>query len=65
MQASSSPHAVSDASGVRAWAVTDRLAAAAVVFFGLFVLYGVGFSTIPAAHNTTHDTRHANGFPCH
>jgi cobalt transporter subunit CbtB len=65
MQASSAPHTAIDASGVRVWAVTDRLAAAAVLLFGLFVLYGVGFSAIPAAHNATHDQRHANGFPCH
>jgi cobalt transporter subunit CbtB len=65
MQASSALNTAIDSSGVRVWAATERLAAAAVLLFGLFMLYGVGFSSIPAAHNATHDTRHANGFPCH
>jgi cobalt transporter subunit CbtB len=65
MQASTALPKAIGSSGVRVWVVSDRLAAAAVLLFGLFVLYGIGFSTIPAAHNATHDTRHANGFPCH
>jgi cobalt transporter subunit CbtB len=32
---------------------------------GFFVLYGVGFASIPALHNAAHDARHALGFPCH
>jgi cobalt transporter subunit CbtB len=44
---------------------TERLPAAAVLAFGLVLLYCVGFSTPTVAHNATHDTRHANGFPCH
>ena len=36
-----------------------------VLLFGMGVLYAVGFSTIAKVHNATHDTRHANGFPCH
>jgi cobalt transporter subunit CbtB len=39
--------------------------AMAVLLFGITVLYAVGFSTIPKLHNAAHDTRHANGFPCH
>lgn len=42
-----------------------RLPAFAVLTIGLVVLYSVGFSTTTQAHNATHDTRHANGFPCH
>ena len=45
--------------------IARRLPALAVLALGLILLYGVGFSTLPAAHNTTHDTRHAAGFPCH
>lgn len=45
--------------------IARRLPALAVLAFGLLLLYGVGFSTLPAAHNATHDTRHAAGFPCH
>ncbi len=67
MQASSALNKPVDITRVQAWAsaATDKWAAVAVLLFGVFVLYGVGFSTIPAAHNATHDTRHANGFPCH
>ncbi|MSV32386.1 MAG: CbtB-domain containing protein [Bryobacterales bacterium] len=42
-----------------------RLPAIAVLAFGVVVLYCVGFSAPSVAHNATHDTRHANGFPCH
>jgi cobalt transporter subunit CbtB len=41
------------------------LPAIAVMMFGLVTIYVVGFSTSPKAHNATHDTRHATGFPCH
>ena len=53
------------ATGTRAWAIANRLPALGVLVFGLIVLYGVGFSNFPRAHNAAHDTRHANGFPCH
>ena len=36
-----------------------------VLMFGLVMLYSVGFSTFTRTHNAAHDTRHANGFPCH
>jgi len=36
-----------------------------VLVFGLVMLYSVGFSTFTPAHSAAHDTRHANGFPCH
>jgi cobalt transporter subunit CbtB len=36
-----------------------------VLIFGFVMLYCVGFSTVTQAHNAAHDTRHANGFPCH
>jgi len=45
--------------------VGRRLPAVAVLIFGLFLVYGIGFVSIPAVHNATHDTRHAAGFPCH
>ena len=51
--------------GLRGVALAERLPALAVLGLGLVVLYCVGFSTPSAAHNATHDTRHANGFPCH
>ena len=45
--------------------ITRKMPAVALLAFGLLTLYFVGFSTAPAAHNATHDTRHASGFPCH
>lgn len=50
---------------VKTLSLADRLPAVAVLAVGLVVLYCVGFSTSSVAHNATHDTRHANGFPCH
>jgi len=45
--------------------VARKMPALAVLMFGLITLYCLGFSTASAAHNATHDTRHASGFPCH
>lgn len=42
-----------------------NLPALALLAFGALILYGVGFSTVPAVHNAAHDTRHVTGFPCH
>jgi cobalt transporter subunit CbtB len=50
---------------VQTGALARLLSPLAALAFGLILLYGVGFSSIPAAHNTTHDARHAAGFPCH
>lgn len=46
-------------------AIARILPAIALLACGLLTIYCVGFSTVSAAHNATHDTRHANGFPCH
>ena len=35
------------------------------IILGVFVVGFAGFSQIDAVHNAAHDTRHANGFPCH
>jgi cobalt transporter subunit CbtB len=51
--------------GTRAWPIANRLPAFVVLLLGMIVLYAVGFSTVPQAHNSAHDMRHANGFPCH
>lgn len=46
--------------------VSQRVAAGlAVIFVGATLLYTVGLSPMALAHNATHDTRHAIGFPCH
>lgn len=45
---------------------SERLAVAAIAaLLGIGVLWGVGFSHIPAWHNAAHDTRHSMAFPCH
>jgi cobalt transporter subunit CbtB len=41
------------------------VAATMAAFLGVFMIWGVGFSHIAAAHNAAHDVRHSNGFPCH
>ncbi len=51
--------------GTSVWSTAVRWPALGVLMFGLVVLYTVGFSTLPRVHNAAHDTRHANGFPCH
>jgi len=51
--------------GVRVRTVAEGWPALGVLLFGLVVLYATGFSDFPQVHNAAHDTRHANGFPCH
>jgi cobalt transporter subunit CbtB len=45
--------------------IAGSMPAIALLIFGLVTLYFVGFSAASVAHNATHDTRHASGFPCH
>ena len=45
--------------------IAGTIPAMVLLMFGLITLYCVGFSTASFAHNATHDTRHASGFPCH
>ena len=47
------------------WTLAGRWPAVCVLLFGMTILYFVGFSNFPQAHNAAHDTRHASGFPCH
>ena len=61
MQASAAFPAVN----TKVWVISHRLPALAVLLIGLVVVYTVGFSSLPRAHNAAHDTRHASGFPCH
>jgi cobalt transporter subunit CbtB len=55
--------ALGSAVGVRP--ITNRLPALFTLIFGMVIVYCVGFSHLRVVHNGTHDTRHANGFPCH
>jgi cobalt transporter subunit CbtB len=61
MQASTTLPIIATRAGIaaRVWP------ALAVLFFGMAVIYTVGFSTITKVHNAAHDARHSNGFPCH
>ncbi|MCZ4279877.1 CbtB-domain containing protein [Kiloniella laminariae] len=40
-------------------------AASFAMFFGVFMVYGVGFAQPAEIHNAAHDTRHSYAFPCH
>ena len=42
-----------------------RTAALAALFFGVVLVFTVGFASPSAVHNAAHDTRHALSFPCH
>lgn len=35
------------------------------VAIGSFLVFGAGFAHSSVLHDTAHDVRHANGFPCH
>jgi cobalt transporter subunit CbtB len=56
---------IREASVVQTFGLAKRLPAVLVMIFGLVIVYAVGFSPFTRAHNAAHDTRHANGFPCH
>jgi cobalt transporter subunit CbtB len=49
----------------QARSASARWPAFAAFSLGLIVLYVVGFSPVMRVHNSAHDTRHSNGFPCH
>lgn len=49
----------------RSLGVAAALPALAAITFGVCIIFVVGFLQQPVAHNAAHDTRHANGFPCH
>ena len=35
------------------------------LMLGSFLIFGAGFAHSSVLHDTAHDVRHANGFPCH
>jgi cobalt transporter subunit CbtB len=41
------------------------LAASAALLVALPLLWGAGFASADALHDTAHDVRHAMGLPCH
>lgn len=44
---------------------SDLLSIAGAAFIGLTLIFAAGLSHSAAAHDVTHDSRHAIGFPCH
>jgi len=44
---------------------TEILSIVAAAFLGLGLIFAAGLSHSAAAHDLTHDSRHAIGFPCH
>ena len=58
--------AVSTKSTTLVGSLSDRLVAGALaLIFGSFLIFGAGFAHSSVLHDTAHDVRHANGFPCH
>jgi cobalt transporter subunit CbtB len=46
--------------------ISDRLIIGfAALLLGSFLVFGVGLANSETLHDTAHDVRHANGFPCH
>ena len=46
--------------------LSDRLVAGMLaMLLGSFLVFGAGFANSAVLHDTAHDVRHANGFPCH
>lgn len=44
---------------------TRILPAIGALMLGVFLFIGAGFAGPTVLHNSTHDTRHAFGLPCH
>ena len=59
------PSAAADPIKTRIEREETLVAAVFAALLGFFILYGVGFATIPALHNAAHDARHSFAFPCH
>ena len=46
--------------------LSDRLIIGfSALLLGGFLVFGVGLANSATLHDTAHDVRHANGFPCH
>ena len=52
-------------SAVAALTLSRAIPIFAAALLGMFIVGGVGFSHIEAAHNAAHDYRHSMAFPCH
>jgi cobalt transporter subunit CbtB len=53
-------------SSIKVVSFSDRFVAGILALLvGSFLVFGAGFAHSNALHDTAHDVRHANGFPCH
>lgn len=58
--------ALSTAVSSKPLSLSDRmLAGVFALMLGGFLVFGAGFAHSSVLHDTAHDVRHANGFPCH
>lgn len=46
-------------------AIAGRIPALVTMALGFAMVFTIGFAHVTVLHNGAHDTRHANGFPCH
>jgi cobalt transporter subunit CbtB len=53
------------AAGLRAGRASLAVQAVLAMMLGALVIGVAGFAHVEVIHNAAHDTRHANGFPCH
>lgn len=51
--------------GAASRAIAGRLPALLTMVLGFAMVFTIGFAHVTVLHNGAHDTRHANGFPCH
>jgi cobalt transporter subunit CbtB len=50
----------------KALSLSDRkIIGLSALVLGGFLVFGVGLANSATIHDTAHDVRHANGFPCH
>jgi cobalt transporter subunit CbtB len=50
----------------KALSLSDRfIIGFSALLLGGFLVFGVGLANSATIHDTAHDVRHANGFPCH
>ena len=50
---------------LRALTFSNPVQLLGVMALGFVIVFGTGFLNTDAVHNAAHDTRHAEGFPCH
>lgn len=59
------PTTVTTPAAVASSKASTTVQATFAMLLGVLVIGIAGFSHVDVIHNAAHDTRHANGFPCH